>query len=50
MGRTISSLNNKYNRNGEIDNFEVLDKTDRKILDKLFAISNLYNSASSYFA
>jgi hypothetical protein len=52
MGRTIPSFRiASAMEEKEWKSFrKALDKSDRKIFDDMFAISHLYNSASSYSA
>jgi hypothetical protein len=52
MGRTIPSFRiASAMEEKEWKSFrKALDKSDRKIFDDIFAISHLYNSASSYSA
>ena len=52
MGRTIPSFNiASIIEEKEWKPFRnLLDKSDRKIFDKMFSISHLYNSACSYSA
>ena len=52
MGRTIPSFNiASIMEEKEWKPFRnLLDKSDRKIFDKMFSISHLYNSACSYSA